>query len=83
MSWRIAQAVFIEKFNAKFEKVTKKRSLGNTKRGSSGFGSTCLSVIKKMKIEDLQPANKKKVSEVANEKEISESVTSEVKEKMI
>ena len=35
-----------------------------------------------MKIEYLQPANEKKVTEVANEKGISDSVNSEVKEKI-
>ena len=44
---RIAQAVFIEKIDVKFEKVTLESSLGITKRGSGGFGSTSLSAIKK------------------------------------
>ena len=44
---RIAQAVFIEKFDVKFKEVTLEISLGITIRGSGGFGSTGLSVIKK------------------------------------
>ena len=44
---RIAQVVFIEKNNVKFEKVSDKSLLGATKRGSSGFGSTGLSMVKK------------------------------------
>ena len=35
---RIAQAVFIEKFDVKFGKVTLESSLGITKRESGGFG---------------------------------------------
>ena len=44
---RIAQAVFFEKFDVHFEKVSKKEELGVTKRGSGGFGSTGITVIKK------------------------------------
>ena len=44
---RIAQVVFLEKFDAQFEKVSKKEELGVTKRDSGGFGSTGLIVIKK------------------------------------
>ena len=50
---KIAQVVFIEKFNVKFEKATKKSLLRITKRGSGGFGSTGLSVIKKTKTKTL------------------------------
>ena len=46
---RLAQAVFLEKFNVKFEKVDKKEQLGKTKRGNGGFGSTGITVIKKMR----------------------------------
>ena len=46
---RLAQAVFLEKFNVKFEKVDKKEQLGKTKRGNGGFGSTDITVIKKMR----------------------------------
>ena len=44
---RIAQAVFFEKFDVHFEKVSKKQELGVTKRGSGGFGLTGITVIKK------------------------------------
>ena len=50
---RIAQVVFIEKFDVNFQKVTKKSLLGITKRGSGGFSSTGLSVIKKTKVDSL------------------------------
>ena len=45
---RIAQVVFFEKFNVQFEKVSEKEELGATKRGSGGFGSTGITVIKKI-----------------------------------
>ena len=35
-----------------FEKVSKKEELGATKRGSGGFGSTGIAVIKKMKLSE-------------------------------
>ena len=46
---RIAQVVFMEKFNANFVQVFDKGLLGKTKRGNDGFGSTGVSVIKKSK----------------------------------
>ena len=49
---RIAQAVFFEKFDVHFEKVSKKEELGATKRGSGGFGSTGIAAIKKMKLSE-------------------------------
>ena len=53
---RIAQAVFFEKFDVLFEKVSKQEELGATKRGSGGFGSTGITIIKRMKVsEDEQP----------------------------
>ena len=53
---RIAQAVFFEKFDVRFEKVSKQEELGVTKRGSGGFRSTGITVINKMKVpEDEQP----------------------------
>ena len=44
---RVAQVVYIEQFNVKFEKVDKKDLLGTTKPGDSGFGSAGITVIKK------------------------------------
>ena len=46
---RIAEVVFMEKFNANFVKVFDKSLLGITKRGNYGFGSTGFGVIKKLK----------------------------------
>ena len=46
---RVAQVVFIEQYNAKFEKVDKKDLLGTTKRGDCGFDSTGMTLIKKAK----------------------------------
>ena len=53
---RIAQVVFFQKFDVYFEKVNTKEELGATKRGSGGFSSTGITVIKKFKdSEDKQP----------------------------
>ena len=49
---RIAQVVFMEKFNASFHRVSEKHLLGKTKRGNDGFGSTGITVIKKVKKDD-------------------------------
>ena len=49
---RIAQVVFMEKFNANFHRVYNALLLGRTKRGNDGFGSTGVEVIKKTKKED-------------------------------
>ena len=49
---RIAQVVFMEKFNANFHRVTDKHLLGQTKWGNDGFGSTGVTVIKKAKKDD-------------------------------
>ena len=46
---RIAQLVILEKYNVNFGERT---LLGGTKRGSSGFGSTGVNVIKKTKLDD-------------------------------
>ena len=72
---RIAQVVLIEKYNVKFEKVSDKSLLGATKRGSSGFGSTGLSVIKKTKLDDwLIESDDKNVSDLPETPESSESI---------
>ena len=49
---RIAQLKKKKKYDVKFKKVRDQTWLGGTKRGSSGFGSTGLSVIKKIKLDD-------------------------------
>ena len=37
---RIAQCVFMKKYNVEFENTSDMGLLGNTKRGADGFGST-------------------------------------------
>ena len=49
---RIAQVVFMEKFNANFHRLSDAHLLGRTKCGNDGFGSTVVQVIKKAKKED-------------------------------
>ena len=49
---RIAQVVFTKKFNANFHRVADQHLLGRTKRGNNGFGSTGVTVIKKVKKDD-------------------------------
>ena len=44
---RIVQLIILEKYNVSFEKVGERILLGGTKRGSSGFGSKGVNVIKK------------------------------------
>ena len=46
---RIAQVVFMEKFNVNFHKVSDPDLLGKTKRGHDRFGSIGVEVIKKVK----------------------------------
>ena len=53
---RIAQAVFFEKFNVHFEKVSKKEELGVTKRGSGSFSLIGITVIKKVKLSEDEQA---------------------------
>ena len=50
---RFAQVVFMEKFTVNFQGVTDKHFLRITKRGSDGFVSTGISVIKKKKLLEL------------------------------
>ena len=49
---RIEQFLILEKYNVNFENVCERTLLGETKRGSSGFGSTGVNVIKKTKLND-------------------------------
>ena len=49
---RIAQVVFMGKFNANVSRVTDKHLLGQTKQGNDDFGSTGVTVIKKAKKDD-------------------------------
>ena len=48
---RIAQVVFIRKFDAEFRKVDSLEKLGKTERQEGGFGSTGKTVIKKIKLD--------------------------------
>ena len=57
---RIAQVLLVEQFNAKFEKVTITKRI--TKRGSGGFGSRAMSVIKQAK-KDPNDKEEQKISE--------------------
>ena len=63
---RIAQVVFFEKFAVHFEKVSKKEELGVTERGS-GFGSTGITVIKKMKVSEDEQAEDDDLAVTAEE----------------
>ena len=49
---RIAQVVFMEKFNANFHRMSNVHLLGSTKRENDGFGSKGVQVIKRVKKED-------------------------------
>ena len=49
---RIAQVLFMEKFNLNFHRVSDLHLLARTKRGNDGFGLTCVQVIRKAKKED-------------------------------
>ena len=63
---RIAQVVFLEKFDANFEKVSKKEELGATKRGSGGFSSTGITVIKKIKLSEEEKADNLEITAEEN-----------------
>ena len=53
---RIAQVVFMKKFNVYFHEVSDPALLGKTKRGHDGFGSTGVEVIKKVKENESESA---------------------------
>ena len=59
---RIAQVFFLEKVGANFQRVTEKSLLGATKRGNGGFGSTGLSVIKKIKVDEEEKNEEEQVN---------------------
>ena len=46
---RVAQVIFMKKFNVDFRTLSDLAMLGRTKRGHDGFGSTAVEVIKKVK----------------------------------
>ena len=66
---RIAQVVFMEKFNANFHRVSDAHLLSRTKRGNDGFGSS-VQVIKKAKKED-------QIELTTSESEFANAVNSE------
>ena len=51
---RIAQVVFMRKFNANFIEVNSLEELGSTERQQGGFGSTGKTVIKKLKLDEVK-----------------------------
>ena len=80
---RIAQVVFMEKFNIDFKKVFLVESLGKTKRGKDGFGSTGVSDVKIFK-PDSEEISKDSEDSVDNKLEIvSENAVMRVTGKII
>ena len=70
---RIAQFVFMEKFNANFHRVSNVHLLGSTKRKNDGFGSTGVQVVKRVKKEDeiqLTTSENKFVNAVDSEEDL-------------
>ena len=51
---RIAQVVFMRKYDAEFIEVKSLQELGKTGRQEGGFGSTGKTVIKKLKLTDVE-----------------------------
>ena len=72
---RIAQIIILEKYNVKFEKVSDKNLLGGTKRGSNGFGSMGLRMIKKTKVDEwvINESNDSESPESPKQQIVSES----------
>ena len=66
--------VFFEKFDAHFEKVSKKEELGATKRGSGGFGSTGITVIKKIKLPEEEKKDDLKITAKENVISVNDKV---------
>ena len=72
---RIAQCVFMKKYNVKFEKVFDMALLGLTKHGADCFGSTG-GVAKKIKLDDSDSdseKNKMKILSAVEEKIITQA----------
>ena len=80
---RIAQVLCVEKFNAKFENVTKKDLLATTKQGSGGFGSTCMSVIKIAKKDPMNDKEEQKKLVESDDKNILGKFNAELGEKPV
>ena len=68
---RIAQVVFMKKFDAVFEDVSDPALLGRTKRGSGGFGSTGLNDNKIFVVDES-------LSMTVNDKVIIDSVDNNI-----
>ena len=51
---KLAQVVFMHRFDAEFQKVDQLDDLGITERQEGGFGSTGKTIIKKMKFDDAE-----------------------------
>ena len=49
---RIAQVIFLRRFDVNFIQVSQKEELGKTERDEGGFGSTSPTVIKKIKLSE-------------------------------
>ena len=82
---RIAQVVFLEKFDVQFMNVNKKEDLGNTKTVNGGFRPTGVTVIKKKKLsEEISESEPETDVEIISEEAIM-SVDNKViiKEKII
>ena len=59
---RIAQVVFMRKFDADFIEVDSIQHLGETERQQGGFGSTGKTVIKKLKLDDTKEETEEELS---------------------
>ena len=59
---RIAQVVFMRKFDANFIEMDSFEELGETERQQGGFGSTGKTVIKKLKLDDIEETADKELS---------------------
>ena len=73
---RIAQCVFMKKYNAQFEKVLDMSLLGNTKRGADGFDSTG-DITKIIKLDDsdseIKPNSENKMQILPKRKVITQA----------
>ena len=80
---RIAQVVFMEKFNANFHRVSNPQLLDKTKRGNDSSGSTGVQVINKAKKEDeIQLTNSKSEEVTVNSEEYLQMVPEKSKENL-
>ena len=59
---RIAQVVFMRKYDVNFIEVDSFEELGKTERQQGGFGSTGKTIIKKLKLDDIEETADKELS---------------------